>query len=169
GTKLFPKFSAFDKAYLATLELGLATATGDCQGEIISKRDAAGISASKIEEVFNEFRGEINQLPPMFSALKYKGKKLYEWARRGIEVPREKRSVKIIDLKICDVRLPYVDFYVYCSKGTYVRTLANDIGVRLGCGACLTSLRRTILGPFSIDEAVAIDNVDESHIRHWPS
>jgi len=168
-TKLFSKFSAFDKAYLSTLKLGVATETGDCQGKIISECSVCDMPISQIEEVFNEFKGEINQIPPMFSALKHKGKKLYELARQGIEVPREKRSVKIIDLKISKIHIPYIDFYVHCSKGTYIRTLAHDIGAKLGCGACLTSLRRTMVGPFNIDEAVNMDSVDESHIRHWPS
>jgi tRNA pseudouridine55 synthase len=168
-TKLFNRFSGFDKAYLATLELGVSTTTGDCQGDVLKKNDIARISAQNLENVFKEFNGDIEQVPPMFSALKYKGRKLYEWAREGIEVPRQKRRVKIHDLKINKFNFPYVDFYISCSKGTYVRSLAQDIGDKLGCGACLTSLRRIALGPFNIDEAVTIDKLDESHIRHWPS
>lgn len=168
-TKLFSKFSAFDKGYTATLQLGLTTNTGDCQGKIIEKCDIDNIPLSKVEDAFKKFRGEIKQLPPMFSALKYQGKKLYELARLGIEVPREKRPVKIYDLKISGFNFPYVDFYVHCSKGTYIRTLACDIGIRLGCGACITSLRRTLVGPFDIDDAITMDKINESHIRHWPS
>jgi tRNA pseudouridine55 synthase len=168
-TKLFSKFSGFDKSYMATLQLGMSTSTGDCQGDVLNRCDASKISTRDLEDVFKEFTGEINQLPPMFSALKYHGRKLYEWARKGIEVPRQKRKIKIHELKICNFNLPYVDFYINCSKGTYVRTLAHDIGYRLGCGACLTSLRRVKLGPFNIDEAITMDKIDESHIRHWPS
>jgi len=168
-TKLFSKFSTFDKMYKATLELGLSTTTGDCNGDILRRCNVDNISISQIENVFKEFAGEIIQVPPMFSALKYKGKKLYEFARLGIDVPRKKRLVKIYDLKILGFNLPCIDFYVRCSKGTYVRTLAQDIGERLGCGACITKIRRTLLGPFSINDAITIDKVDENHIRHWPS
>lgn len=168
-TKLFSKFSTFDKVYKATLELGLSTSTGDCQGDILQRRKVGNISVSEIESVFRNFIGETVQIPPMFSALKYRGKKLYELARLGIEVPRKKRSINIYDLKICGFHMPYVDFYVHCSKGTYIRTLAQDIGERLGCGACITEIRRTLLGPFSIKDAITIDRLNESHIRDWPS
>jgi tRNA pseudouridine55 synthase len=168
-TKLFSKFSMFDKAYNATLELGLSTATGDCQGEILERGRIDNIYVSDIENVFKDFMGEIMQVPPMFSALKYHGKKLYELARQGIEVPRKSRLIKIYELKLCDFCSPHVDFYVRCSKGTYIRTLAQDIGKRLGCGASITKIRRTLLGPFSIDDAVTIERLDESHIRNWPS
>jgi tRNA pseudouridine55 synthase len=168
-TKLFSSFSNFDKGYLASLKLGLSTDSGDCQGKVLRECDIGDVSLPKVEGIFKEFIGEFNQLPPMFSALKYKGKKLYEWARQDIEVPRQRRRVKIYDLQILNSHLPYIDFYVKCSKGTYVRTLVDDIGFRLGCGACLTGLRRVALGPFSIEEAVILDKIDESHIRHWPS
>jgi len=168
-TKLFSKFSGFDKTYTATLLLGVTTNTGDCQGDILNKCDANRIFAFDLENIFKEFIGDLDQLPPMFSALKYHGKKLYELARKGIEVPRQRRKIKIYDLKVCNFNTPYVDFYINCSKGTYIRTLAQDIGDRLGCGACLTNLRRIKLGPFNIEDAVTIDKLDESHIRHWPS
>ncbi|MDD5006137.1 MAG: tRNA pseudouridine(55) synthase TruB [Candidatus Omnitrophica bacterium] len=168
-TKLFSKFSTFDKVYKATLELGLTTSTGDCEGKVLRRCGVDNISISEIEKVFKEFMGEITQVPPMFSALKYRGKKLYELARLGIEVPRKKRQVNIYDLKICDFHSPYVDFYVHCSKGTYIRTLAHDIGAQLGCGACIVKIRRTLLGPFNIKDAITIDRLDESHIRNWPS
>jgi len=168
-TKLFSRFSTFDKAYKATLELGVSTTTGDCQGEVIEKRKVEKITASDIEKVFQDFKGDIIQVPPMFSALKYHGKKLYELARQGVEVPRKERRVKIHELIICDFRLPYVDFYVHCSKGTYVRTLAQDIGKIIGCGASIVIIRRTLLGPFNIQDAVTIDKLDESHIRNWSS
>lgn len=168
-TKLFSKFSTFDKVYRATLQLGISTSTGDSQGTVLERRDVDNVTLEELEQIFREFTGEIKQMPPMFSALKYHGKKLYELARQGIEVPRNNRIVKIYDLKICDFNLPYVDFYVHCSKGTYIRTLAHDIGKRIGCGASIIKIRRTLLGPFSIDEAVTIDKLNESHIRHWPS
>ena len=111
--------------------------------------------------------GEINQIPPMFSALKYHGKKLYELARKGIDVPRQARKVKLYDLKIRNFYLPYIDFYVLCSKGTYVRSLVQDIGERLGCGACITRIARTELGPFKLEDAANLETVDESCIRTW--
>ncbi|MBL7197847.1 MAG: tRNA pseudouridine(55) synthase TruB [Candidatus Omnitrophica bacterium] len=168
-TKLFSEFSTFDKSYKATLELGLSTSTGDCLGDVLERRKVENITISDIENVFKDFIGEIIQVPPMFSALKYHGKKLYELARLGLEVPRKHRLVKIYDLKICDFRLPHVDFYVHCSKGTYIRTLAQDIGKRVGYGACIINIRRTSLGPFDIQDAITIDRLDESHIRDWPS
>jgi len=168
-TKLFSKFSTFDKSYRATLELGITTSTGDCLGEVIEKHKIDNITTADIEKVFKDFTGDIIQIPPMFSALKYHGKKLYELARQGLEVPRKERTVRIYDLKICELRMPYVDFYVSCSKGTYIRTLAQDIGRRVGCGACIINIRRTSLGPFDISDAIKIDKINESHIRHWPS
>jgi tRNA pseudouridine55 synthase len=168
-TKLFSKFSTFDKSYKATLELGVSTSTGDCMGKVLDRKEVKNIITSDVENIFKEFMGEINQMPPMFSALKYHGKKLYEFARLGLEVPRKERAVKIFELNICNFHLPYVDFYVHCSKGTYVRTLAQDIGKRIGCGACIMSIRRTALGPFDIQEAVTIDKLDESCIRDWPN
>ncbi|MFH1622095.1 MAG: tRNA pseudouridine(55) synthase TruB [Candidatus Omnitrophota bacterium] len=168
-TKLFSEFSTFDKSYMATLELGIITSTGDCLGEVIERRNIDNITAAAIEEVFKDFSGDIVQIPPMFSALKYHGKKLYELARQGLEVPRKERVVKIYDLKICELHMPYVDFYVRCSKGTYIRTLAQDMGNRVGCGACIVNIRRTSLGPFNIKDAINIEKLNESHIRHWPS
>jgi tRNA pseudouridine55 synthase len=169
STKLFPKFSAFDKSYEATLELGLSTSTGDSQGEILNRCTVDNISLSDLENVFKNFVGEIVQIPPMFSALKHQGKKLYEFARKGIELPRKERTVKIYDLKICSFNSPFIEFYINCSKGTYIRTLAQDIGMRLGCGASIVKIRRTTLGPFAIDEAVTLDKLNESHIRDWSS
>lgn len=167
-TKLFSKFSTFDKAYEATLELGLSTSTGDCMGEVLERKITDNVAISDIENVFKDFTGEITQVPPMFSALKYHGKKLYELARKGLEVPRKERAVKIYDLKVYNFHSPYIDFYVHCSKGTYIRTLAQDIGKRIGCGACIVGIRRISLGPFNIREAITIDRLDESHIRNWP-
>jgi tRNA pseudouridine55 synthase len=168
-TKLFSKFSTFDKAYKATLELGVSTSTGDCQGQVVDRKKVEGLSAAIVENVFKEFMGEIVQVPPMFSALKYHGKKLYELARQGLEVPRKERRITIYDLRVCDFHSPYVDFYVHCSKGTYIRTLAQDIGSRIGCGACIVGIRRILLGPFHIEDAITMDKLNESYIRDWPS
>jgi len=167
-TKLFTQFSSFDKAYEATLELGVKTTTGDSLGEVIYKNNNySHITKSQIEDIFKEFTGEISQIPPMFSALKYHGKKLYELARKGIDVPRPSRKVKLYDLQIRRFYLPYVDFYVLCSKGTYIRSLVQDIGERLGCGASITRIVRIGLGPFKLKDAVNLERVDESYIRKW--
>jgi len=167
-TKLFPEFSSFDKAYDATLELGVNTATGDSQGKIISKNDSfSSVTQQQAEDVFKCFIGQIDQIPPMFSALKYHGKKLYELARKGIDVPRKARQVKLHKLNIEKFHLPFIDFYMSCSKGTYVRSLVQDIGQRLGCGACITRIVRTELGPFKLKEALNLESINESCIRNW--
>ena len=147
------KLSAFlldaDKHYLFTIRLGQTTATGDAEGEILSERPVDGISRERIEQVMAQFSGEIEQLPPMYSALKHKGKRLYELAREGFEVEREPRSVTIHELHLHRFELPELEVSVHCSKGTYVRTLAEDIGEVLGCGAHVTALRRTGVGPYT--------------------
>ena len=147
------KLSAFlldaDKHYLFTIRLGQTTATGDAEGEILSERPVDGISRERIDQVMAQFSGEIEQLPPMYSALKHKGKRLYELAREGFEVEREPRSVTIHALHLHRFELPELEVSVHCSKGTYVRTLAEDIGEVLGCGAHVTALRRTGVGPYT--------------------
>lgn len=147
------KISAFlldaDKYYWFRLKLGETTATGDTEGEIQRTRPVEDITAERIEQVLARFRGEIEQLPPMYSALKHKGKRLYELAREGLEVEREPRKVMIHGLLLGDLGLPEFELTVHCSKGTYVRTLAEDIGEALGCGAHVTALRRTGVGPYT--------------------
>ena len=167
ATKLFEKFVAFDKAYRATMILGTKTVSADTQGEVIEKKDWEYITKEKIEEVFEKFRGDIEQLPPMVSAVKVGGKKLYELARKGIKVERQPRSVRIDKLEIEEIDFPNVKFYMECSKGTYVRQLADDIGDVLGCGACISQIQRTKVGPFNIEEAVTIEDLNEDNIRDW--
>jgi len=147
------KLSAFlldaDKYYWFRVKLGETTATGDTEGEITGTRPVEGITTAQIENVLPRFRGEIEQLPPMYSALKHKGKRLYQLAREGVEVEREPRTVSIHELELGEVNLPEFELRVHCSKGTYVRTLAEDIGEALGCGAHVTALRRTGVGPYT--------------------
>jgi tRNA pseudouridine55 synthase len=147
------KLSAFlldaDKHYRFRVRLGQTTATGDAEGDILSERPVEGISAERIEQVLSTFTGEVEQLPPMYSALKHQGKRLYELARQGIEVEREPRRVTIHSLTLGDIDLPTFELKVDCSKGTYVRTLAEDIGEALGCGAHVAALRRTGVGPYT--------------------
>jgi len=153
------KFSAdlldADKAYVATARLGQRSSTGDTEGQIIEER-AVDVTREQVDAVLTRFRGEIQQIPPMYSALKRDGKPLYELARQGIEVEREARRVRIIELTLLEFSPPVLRFSVACSKGTYVRVLAEDIGAALGCGAHLTALRRVAVGPLRIDDALTL-------------
>ncbi|MCA9398707.1 MAG: tRNA pseudouridine(55) synthase TruB [Candidatus Omnitrophica bacterium] len=167
ATKLFDEFIAFDKAYRATMVLGTITDTADTEGAVIEQRPYHDVSEKDLEKVFPDFTGDLKQIPPMYSAVKYKGKKLYELARQGITVEREPRPVTIHQLKILNVNFPEVEFYMECSKGTYVRQLAVDIGERLGCGACISQIERVKVGHYNIKEAVNIEDVNESHIQSW--
>ena len=149
------------KEYVAGLRLGIATNTQDTTGEILAERPVAA-ARTDVENALNAFRGDILQLPPMFSALKRDGKKLYELARKGIEVERAPRPVTISELELleggggADYRLR-----VRCSKGTYIRTLCHDIGQALGCGGCMSALRRTQAAGFSLDQAVTLEDLQE--------
>lgn len=125
-----------------------------------------GIDETKLREVLNQFKGRIQQIPPMFSALKYKGKRLYNLARRGLTVPRQPREIEIFQIELMKFDPPLVDLRLVCSKGTYVRQICEDIGKLLGCGAYQSKLNRIRIGPFKIEEAVSLDNLNESHIRH---
>ncbi len=167
ATKLFDKFVNFDKAYNATLKLGVTTTTADIEGKITKEVPIEYVTTQNIEEAFKRFEGDIKQKPPMVSAVKYKGQRLYKLARNGIEVEREARDIKISLLKILKSDLPYIKFYLECSKGTYVRKLAEDIGEVLGCGACISQIERTKVGPFNIEQAVSIEEAHEGHIRPW--
>lgn len=148
-----------DKEYEGVLRLGIRTDTHDSEGRVISSKAASHITEAEIREVFNSFMGEIEQVPPMVSAVRHKGEKLYELARRGIEVERRPRRVTIHDIKIRDINLPDIRFSVRCSKGTYIRKLADDIGENLGCGAHLIELRRIRSGTFALDNAVTFDEL----------
>ncbi len=165
STKLFDRFMAFDKAYRATLVLGTKTATADTQGEVTSQRPFDAVTEEKLVEAFKQFEGEIDQVPPMYSAVKVNGRKLYELAREGKVIERDPRRVVIKELKIEEINFPHVKFYMECSKGTYVRQLAEDIGEVLGCGACISQIERTKIGKYSIKDSVRIEDLDESHLQ----
>lgn len=147
------KLSAFlldaDKYYDFRVRLGQTTSTGDTEGEILEERPLGAVDAARIADVLTRFVGEIEQLPPMYSALKHQGKRLYELAREGVVVEREPRKVRIHRLELGAVELPEFELRVHCSKGTYVRTLAEDIGEALGCGGHVVALRRTGVGPYT--------------------
>lgn len=153
-TRLIEYLMVGDKGYRATMRLGLVTDSQDITGEVQQQASADGVTAEQIERVCREFVGEIDQVPPMFSALKKDGVPLYRLARQGVEVERQKRRITIHSLQIESIDGDEVTFYVECTKGTYIRTLCHDIGQRLGCGACMTQLRRVRSGGF--DESIAI-------------
>ncbi|MCK5579794.1 MAG: tRNA pseudouridine(55) synthase TruB [Candidatus Omnitrophica bacterium] len=167
ATKLFSKFEGFDKAYEATLILGTKTTTADMQGKVIRQLPYDACTKEKLKTVLQTFLGESEQIPPMVSAIKVNGKKLYELARKGIEVKREPRKIRIDVLKLLEYDLPRARFYVECSKGTYVRTIAEDVGEKMGCGACIDQIERTKVGPFVIEDAVELEDLNESHVKSW--
>jgi tRNA pseudouridine55 synthase len=167
ATKLFKEFVGMDKGYRAKFILGRRTTSADIQGDVVEERPFHQITQNQIEEAFDQFSGEIEQVPPMVSAVKVKGKKLYELARKGIEVERPARKITIHSLRLESFQLPEVQFYLECSKGTYVRQIAEDIGRILGCGACISQIERTKVGPFQIEDAVKLEDLNEKHLRHW--
>ncbi|GAB5099728.1 MULTISPECIES: tRNA pseudouridine(55) synthase TruB [unclassified Caballeronia] len=169
ATKFSQDLLEADKTYEATMRLGMRTTTGDAEGEAIDER-AVTCDEAAVRDAMTRFLGEIVQIPPMYSALKRDGKPLYEYARAGQTVEREGRNVTIHALEMIACALPLVTFRVTCSKGTYVRTLAEDIGETLGCGAHLTALRRTGVGALTLDHAVTLDalaNIDEIARDAW--
>lgn len=148
-----------DKEYDADLTLGGRSDTGDAWGNIVRSPSDPSFTRSQIEEAFGKFRGEIEQLPPMYSAVKINGRKLYELARKGVSVETSPRKVVIRALKINGISLPAVSFSVTCSKGTYIRQLCVDIGEALGCGGYLSRLRRIRSGPFTAEGAISIEDI----------
>ncbi|MEM5368787.1 tRNA pseudouridine(55) synthase TruB [Paraburkholderia azotifigens] len=161
ATKFSQDLLEADKTYEATMRLGVRTATGDAEGEAIETRDVA-CDERAVEQALVQFRGDIVQVPPMYSALKRDGKPLYEYARAGQTVEREGRRVTIHALELLACALPDVTFRVTCSKGTYVRTLAEDIGEALGCGAHLVMLRRTGVGALTLANSVTLDALSDA-------
>jgi tRNA pseudouridine55 synthase len=164
ATKFSHQLLDADKSYVATLKLGITTNTGDTEGEVTS-RSAVNVSHADFERVMQSFLGEIQQMPPMHSALKHQGKPLYEYARAGIEIERKARTVNIYHIALEDFNGEEVRFNVTCSKGTYIRVLAEDIGKQLGCGAHLIALRRTKTGGFLLEDTLTLDaleNLSES-------
>ncbi|MBO5763302.1 MAG: tRNA pseudouridine(55) synthase TruB [Lentisphaeria bacterium] len=158
-TLLSQKFSGEDKVYEASMRLGVETDSQDMDGEVIAENDCSFVTEEMLRDTLNGFVGKQLQLPPMVSAVKKDGKKLYELARKGIEVEREPKEIEIFKLDISRVELPECDFTLHCSKGTYVRTLCADAGKKLGCGGVLTKLRRTSSGAFHVADAITIEEL----------
>ena len=154
GTKLVPFLEEEPKVYDAVLKLGEETTTDDFTGRVVFKGGWKDVTPERIHAILPGFLGKIQQVPPMFSALKVKGKPLYQLARQGIEVERKSRVIEIFSIEVRGIQLPEVHFRVSCSKGTYIRTLAKDIGRRIGCGATLLSLRRIRSGLFVLEWAI---------------
>jgi tRNA pseudouridine55 synthase len=160
ATKFSQALLEADKIYVARLRLGLTTTTGDLEGEVL-ERSAVGADLARLDHVLGRFTGEIEQTPPMYSALKKDGKPLYEYARAGIALEREPRRVAIRSLRRIGSAGEDPVLEVHCSKGTYVRVLAEDIGKALGCGACLAGLRRTRVGALDMADAITLDGLED--------
>lgn len=159
------RISAFlldaDKEYLVKVKLGEITTTADAEGEVIESHPAEHVTREEVLAVLPRFTGEIQQLPPMYSAVKHKGERLYKLAREGIEVEREPRTITIHALELLDFHNPELELRVHCSKGTYVRTLAEDIGKALGVGAHVIGLRRTRVGPYEEDGMITLEQLEQ--------
>jgi len=159
ATKLQDKLMADDKVYEGTMLLGVSTDSQDADGAVIAEKPVPALDAAGLEEVVSRFRGDLQQVPPMVSAIKHKGRPLYKLARKGQTVEREPRLVHIYDLRVLGIELPRIRFRVVCTKGTYVRTLCSDIGDTLGCGAHLCELRRIRSGDFDVKNAQPLEAV----------
>ena len=159
GTKLCDMLTDKDKEYVAELLLGVTTDTQDITGEVLT-RQAVEVTEEQVKEAVMSFQGGYDQIPPMYSALKVNGKKLYELAREGKEIERKARRVELPEMEILDMQLPVVKFRVICSKGTYIRSLCADIGGKLGCGGTMQSLERTRVGRFSLKEAHTLSELE---------
>jgi tRNA pseudouridine55 synthase len=163
ATKIQDLLMSEDKVYEGTLTLGQRTSTQDKEGEVLETREVGDYSEDQVKDAFDAFTGDFEQLPPMVSAIKQGGVPLYKLARKGQEVERKLRPVRVAGYQIKRVELPEVDFRVECTKGFYVRTYANDIGEKLGCGAHLSALRRTNSGKFTLERAVTVAQLKEGN------
>ncbi len=182
------KISAFlldaDKSYQLTCQLGVTTTTADAEGEVLQERDFSGITLADIERELQAFIGTIDQIPPMYSALKHEGQRLYKLAREGVVVERKPRTITVYKAEIQDYQDGVLKMEIHCSKGTYVRTIAEDLGEALGCGAHITRLRRLSVGPYA-GEMITLDQLQamrdapfaeldalmlpiESGVANWP-
>jgi tRNA pseudouridine55 synthase len=162
-TREVQQYVGLEKEYEAEMELGAITPSYDAESEVTLRRSIEGITESRIQETLAQFVGVQRQLPPLWSAVKVGGRRLYEYARKGKEVERPLREIEITTITPGKIALPAVSFTVVCSKGTYVRTLVHDIGERLGCGAFLRSLRRTRIGTYSVADAFTVDDLVRLH------
>lgn len=160
ATKLSGFLLDADKRYRARCKLGVRTRTADAEGEVIETRPVPALTESEVRAVLDAFTGTISQVPPMHSAIKVDGQPLYKLAHQGQEIERKPRSVQIYEIRLLGLEGDVLEIDVHCSKGTYIRTLAEDIGEKLGCGAHLSALRRTETGPFSLKQAASLLEIE---------
>jgi tRNA pseudouridine55 synthase len=161
ATKVVQFLSQYDKEYEAAIKLGVVTDTYDGEGKVLQIKDTSGIGDDRIRSAVNSFTGIIQQTAPLYSALKFKGKPLYRYARANVQVEPKRREVEIKSLEIRDIKMPLVHLVINCSKGTYMRSLAYDLGEKLECGAHLYSLRRTRVGPYKLADALCLERVSD--------
>jgi tRNA pseudouridine55 synthase len=184
GTRVVEFLMDASKVYRAHIRLGIATDTYDATGKVIQKGEASGISCEQLESALDTFHGSIMQTPPMYSALKHQGQRLYRLARAGITVDRKSRPAMVYRIGLVDFEPPVVTIEVECARGTYIRSLAHDLGQLLGCGAHLEQLLRLRCGPFDISDAVSLTRLEQAFgdnswqklvypidavLNHWPS
>ncbi len=161
ATRIMEYLVSGTKDYRAVVEFGATTDTYDALGKVTAKSDASHLTAGEIERALQSFKGEIDQVPPMFSALKRKGKRLYDLARAGIEVEREPRRVEVLSIDLADWSYPLATVEVRCGRGFYMRSLAHDLGQALGCGAHLKNLVRRRSGPFELSDALSLEDAEQ--------
>ncbi len=164
ATRQASRLLGADKSYLATVRLGVSTDTQDAEGRVLETRPVGPVSLEVLEQACTRFRGEIEQEIPAYSAVRIQGRRSYALARAGLPVPRRSRRVTIHRLQVLQLRLPDIDLEMICSKGTYVRTLCADLGRTLGFGGHLLKLRRTRIGPFTLEQAVPLAEVGDQHL-----
>lgn len=168
GTRVAEYLAEASKIYRAEVELGISTDTYDASGKVTARHDASGVTRKQVEEALAHFRGSISQIPPMYSALRWEGRRLYQLARAGVEVPRKARRADLFRLELLDWQPPLFTIEVECSKGTYIRSLAHDLGQVLGCGSHLRNLIRLKNGPFHLGNGIALSHLEEAFLRgYW--
>lgn len=160
-TKELHHLTGLDKKYTGEITLGIETATYDAEGEIIFEKEVPILTREEIETILSQFKGEIDQYPPAYSAIKKDGKKLYELARAGKEVVLESRKVKVYDIQLLSVNSPILQILIHCGSGFYVRSLAHDVGKKIGCGGHLSALKRTEIGAYSLESAFTVQEIEE--------
>ncbi|HLV76777.1 MAG TPA: tRNA pseudouridine(55) synthase TruB [Marinobacter sp.] len=165
ATKFSQMMLDSDKAYITTARLGIRTETGDSEGAVVEERPVPALTGEQVEAVLERFRGDIRQVPSMYSALKHQGRPLYEYAREGIEIERPARPVTIYELKLLAVREYELDLAVTCTKGTYIRSLVEDIGEALGCGAHVSALRRTLASGYTLADVQDVKGLEAMRER----
>ena len=167
GTKIIEYIMDAPKSYVVTFKLGMKTTTYDLEGDILETKDTSHLSEKEVLDVINSFKGEYSQVPPMYSALKKDGVRLYDLARQGIEIEREGRNITIYDIKDIKLHLPSVSMEVTCSKGTYIRSLCYDIGEKLKVGATMTQLNRNMTSVFKEEDSVNIEDLNSDNINEY--